>query len=42
MEKWDVLEFLTWIPEIFTFPVRLVAWLVKGIGRLIGSIFDWV
>ncbi|WP_153463893.1 hypothetical protein [Sediminibacillus terrae] len=41
-EKWDALELLTWIPEIFMLPVRLVVWLIRGIGRLIGSIFDGI
>ncbi|WP_209366206.1 hypothetical protein [Sediminibacillus dalangtanensis] len=38
--KWDILELLTWIPEVLMLPVRLVIWLLRGIGRLIGSIFD--
>ncbi len=40
---WDfVLDVLFWIPELLFFPLRLIYWLIKGIGRLIGNIVDLI
>ncbi|MYL72318.1 hypothetical protein GLW00_15845 [Halobacillus litoralis] len=37
----DVLfELVLWLPELIIFPIRMVIWLIKGIGRLIGLISD--
>ena len=32
-----MLELLLWIPELFLLPFRVIFWLVRGLGRLIGS-----
>jgi hypothetical protein len=32
-----LLELLCWIPEVLIFPFRMVAWLLRGIGKLIGE-----
>ena len=38
---WDfVLDVLLWIPELILLPFRFVFWFLRGIGRLIGHIFD--
>ncbi|MBM7660249.1 hypothetical protein JOC85_001016 [Bacillus mesophilus] len=37
-----LLDLLLWIPELFLFPFRVIFWLVRGLGRLIGHIFDVV
>ncbi|MEC3885324.1 hypothetical protein VKA52_16430 [Halobacillus sp. HZG1] len=37
----DVLfELVLWLPELIIFPIRMVIWLIKGIGRMIGLISD--
>jgi hypothetical protein len=39
---WDVfLELLCWIPEVLIFPFRLVYWLVRGIGKIIGELWSF-
>lgn len=35
-----ILDVLLWIPELIILPFRLGFWLLRGIGRLIGHIFD--
>ncbi|SFJ25136.1 hypothetical protein SAMN04487936_101446 [Halobacillus dabanensis] len=35
-----VIEILFWIPEILIFPFRLLFWMLRGIGRIIGHILD--
>jgi hypothetical protein len=37
-----LLEVLIWIPEILIFPFRLVFWLFRGLGKLIGGIWDFI
>ncbi|WP_406944345.1 hypothetical protein ACJA3J_13535 [Halobacillus sp. SY10] len=34
-------ELLLWLPELIIFPIRMVVWLLKGLGRLIGLISDF-
>ncbi|MDL4843057.1 hypothetical protein [Aquibacillus rhizosphaerae] len=36
------LEMLFWIPELLLFPIRMVVWLMRGIGKIIKDIFDIV
>jgi hypothetical protein len=39
---WDGLfELLFWIPEILILPFRLIFWLFRGIGKLIGNVWDF-
>ncbi|WP_394217752.1 hypothetical protein [Halobacillus trueperi] len=33
-------ELLLWLPELIIFPIRIVFWLLRGIGRFIGLISD--
>ncbi|HHY73389.1 MAG TPA: hypothetical protein GX497_09200 [Bacillus bacterium] len=35
-----ILDVLFWIPEVLLLPFRMIFWLIRGIGRLIGNIFD--
>ncbi|QTC40428.1 hypothetical protein I7V34_14730 [Bacillus sp. V3] len=37
-----LLEILIWIPEILIFPFRLVFWLFRGLGKLIGDVWDFI
>jgi hypothetical protein len=36
-----LLELLFWIPEVLIFPFRLVYWLVRGIGKIIGELWSF-
>jgi hypothetical protein len=36
-----LLEILIWIPELLIFPFRVVFWLFRGLGRLLGDIWDF-
>lgn len=36
------LDMLFWIPELILFPLRLIFWLLRGLGRFIGEIFNIV
>ena len=35
-----IIDVLSWIPELILFPIRLIFWMIRGIGRLIGDMFD--
>ncbi|WP_407268589.1 hypothetical protein [Radiobacillus sp. PE A8.2] len=35
-------DLLFWIPELILFPLRIIFWLLKGVGKWIGDIFDIV
>ncbi|MFJ7827410.1 hypothetical protein [Psychrobacillus sp. NPDC096623] len=37
-----VFEVFFWVPEILFLPFRMLFWLVRGIGRVIGSLFDGI
>ncbi|WP_456276288.1 hypothetical protein [Bacillus sp. AK128] len=37
-----VLDTLLWVPELLFLPFRIIFWIVRGLGRLIGNIFDIV
>lgn len=37
-----IFDVLFWIPELIFLPFRLIFWLLRGIGRLIGDVFDFV
>jgi hypothetical protein len=37
-----LLELLFWIPEALFFPFRMVFWLLRGIGKLIGDVWDFI
>ncbi|MFB1099665.1 hypothetical protein [Terribacillus sp. JSM ZJ617] len=32
--KWDILDILLWLPELLFLPLRLLAWIGRGILRL--------
>jgi hypothetical protein len=34
-----MLELLIWIPEVLFFPFRILFWLMRGIGKIIGDIW---
>ncbi|MCT2535136.1 hypothetical protein NC661_11500 [Aquibacillus koreensis] len=36
---WDI---LFWVPELFLLPLRMIFWLLRGFGRIIGDFFDIV
>ncbi|WP_155593548.1 hypothetical protein [Lysinibacillus cavernae] len=37
-----IFDVLFWIPELILLPFRVLFWLLRGIGRLIGGIVDFV
>lgn len=37
-----LIDVLIWIPELFLLPFRIIFWLLRGLGRLIVSLFDIV
>ncbi|HBT73311.1 MAG TPA: hypothetical protein DEB37_13985 [Lysinibacillus sp.] len=37
-----IFDVLVWIPELILLPFRVLFWLLRGIGRLIGDVFDFV
>jgi hypothetical protein len=37
-----LLELLFWIPEVLFFPFRLVFWLFRGLGKMIGDVWDFI
>lgn len=38
---WDFfIDTLMWIPELIVLPFRIIFWLVRGAGKIIGDIFD--
>ncbi len=37
-----VFDVLFWIPELIFLPFRVIFWLLRGIGRFIGDVFDVV
>lgn len=37
-----IFEVFFWIPELLFLPFRIVFWLVRGVGRVIGSLFDGI
>ncbi|SHG82537.1 hypothetical protein [Ornithinibacillus halophilus] len=40
---WDFLvDALFWVPELLFLPLRIIFWLVRGFGRMIGELFDIV
>ena len=40
---WDlIVDVLIWLPELILLPFRIVFWSLRGIGRLIGGMFDIV
>lgn len=40
---WDfIADTFLWIPELILLPFRIVFWSLRGIGRLIGNMFDIV
>ncbi|ASK64020.1 hypothetical protein CFK37_18590 [Virgibacillus phasianinus] len=38
----DVLDLLFWIPELIILPFRLIYSIVRGFGKLLGNMFDFV
>jgi hypothetical protein len=36
-----LLELLCWIPEVLFFPFRVVYWLLRGIGKFIGDLWNF-
>ena len=34
-----LLDVLLWVPELVIFPLRMIFWLFRGIGRLIMDVF---
>jgi hypothetical protein len=39
---WDgIFELLFWIPELLILPFRLIFWLIRGIGKSIGNVWDF-
>ncbi|KGR88757.1 MULTISPECIES: hypothetical protein [Lysinibacillus] len=34
------LDVLVWIPELLLLPFRIIYWLLRGVGRLIGEGFN--
>lgn len=40
---WDIVfDVLFWIPELFILPFRIIYWLLRGLGRMIGNFLDFV
>lgn len=40
---WDIVfDVLFWIPELFILPFRIIFWLMRGLGRMIGDFLDFV
>jgi hypothetical protein len=37
-----LLELLFWIPEVLFFPFRVVFWLFRGMGKMIGDVWDFI
>jgi hypothetical protein len=38
---WDgLVEVLCWVPELLLFPLRLIWYLLRGIGKLISNVWD--
>ncbi|MCM3584604.1 hypothetical protein M3182_02460 [Mesobacillus maritimus] len=33
-------DVLFYIPELILFPLRMIWWLIRGFGRLVGNLFD--
>jgi hypothetical protein len=36
------LELLFWIPEVLFFPFRVVFWLFRGMGKMIGDVWNFI
>jgi len=34
--------FFYWLPELFFLPFRIVFWLVRGLMRVLGNLFDGI
>ncbi|OAT80929.1 hypothetical protein A6P54_13085 [Bacillus sp. MKU004] len=45
VERFSIMDFLFellfWIPELLLFPFRLVFWLFRGVGKLIGEVWNF-
>lgn len=37
-----IFDVFFWIPELLLLPFRMVFWLVRGVGKVIGSLFDGI
>ncbi len=37
-----IFDVLSCIPELIFLPFKLIFWLLRSVGRLIGSVFDFV
>ncbi|UOQ86483.1 hypothetical protein [Gracilibacillus salinarum] len=38
---WEfLLDMLIWIPEILFLPFRIIFWLFRGAGKIMGNLFD--
>ena len=37
-----IFDVFFWIPELLFIPFRMLFWLVRGLGRVIGDLFDGI
>ncbi|WP_164670803.1 hypothetical protein [Virgibacillus doumboii] len=35
-------DVLLWLPELIVFPFRIIFWMIRGLGRLLRDVFDFV
>ncbi|MCM3357194.1 MAG: hypothetical protein ABS934_12100 [Psychrobacillus sp.] len=42
VSKWSIFDFLINVTDIIIWPIRFVFWILRGIGRAIGNLFDGI
>ncbi|WP_298468366.1 hypothetical protein [Psychrobacillus sp. FSL K6-4046] len=42
VSKWSYFDFFFTLADIIILPIRFVFWILRGIGRAIGNLFDGI
>jgi len=37
-----IMDVLFWVPELLVLPFRILIWLLRGLGRFIKNLFDFI
>ncbi|KHE68659.1 hypothetical protein [Halobacillus sp. BBL2006] len=37
-----ILDLLIWLPELVYLPFRILFWLLRGVGKVVNDVFDFV
>ncbi|WP_176140536.1 hypothetical protein [Halobacillus salinus] len=41
--RWEwIVDVLLWVPELLIMPVRMLFWLLRGIGKVVINLFDGI